>query len=248
MIKDLADGSRAVGLGNRGEFTHPVTVRWSDLGLKGRQPVRDLWRQKNLGLVRRPLRDRGRPTRGGTGQGRTLSSSRARDAGGPARARWEELPEFASSRWALTRDKERPLARAFVGCFRLRRVHPSSVRRSSGRGDRTSSPSPVSRSRAWPADAPERSGCGRCATLGARLMAFPLVDRMLFIREMPDGPWLPGARSDRDRRWGLGRVLYWVRPEGIASTGAGWEADRVGMGVERGAGGGLAGIRGPGRG
>ncbi len=49
MIKDLADGSRAVGLGNRGEFTHPVTVRWSDLGLKGRQPVRDLWRQKNLG-------------------------------------------------------------------------------------------------------------------------------------------------------------------------------------------------------
>lgn len=29
-----------------------MTARWSDLGVKGRQPVRDLWRQKNLGRFR----------------------------------------------------------------------------------------------------------------------------------------------------------------------------------------------------
>ncbi|HEV2971654.1 MAG TPA: NPCBM/NEW2 domain-containing protein [Pirellulales bacterium] len=47
--KSLEDGAKAVGLFNRGEMPSRVTARWSDLGLSGNQPVRDLWRQKNLG-------------------------------------------------------------------------------------------------------------------------------------------------------------------------------------------------------
>jgi alpha-galactosidase len=47
--KDLEDGSKAVGLFNLGEIPEKVTVSWSELGIKGPQMVRDLWRQKNLG-------------------------------------------------------------------------------------------------------------------------------------------------------------------------------------------------------
>jgi len=48
--KDMADGSKAVGLFNRDDREpRPVAVRWSDLGLKGKCRVRDLWRQKDLG-------------------------------------------------------------------------------------------------------------------------------------------------------------------------------------------------------
>jgi alpha-galactosidase len=47
--KDLEDGTKAVGLFNRGESEVPLTVKWSDLGLQGKQAVRDLWRQKDLG-------------------------------------------------------------------------------------------------------------------------------------------------------------------------------------------------------
>jgi alpha-galactosidase len=47
--KDMEDGSKAVGLFNRSEFEAPVKVTWKDLGLKGKQRVRDLWPQKDLG-------------------------------------------------------------------------------------------------------------------------------------------------------------------------------------------------------
>jgi alpha-galactosidase len=47
--KDLSDGSKAVGLFNRGEGTAEVTVKWADLGLSGQCQVRDLWRQKDAG-------------------------------------------------------------------------------------------------------------------------------------------------------------------------------------------------------
>jgi alpha-galactosidase len=50
--KDLADGSKAVGLFNLGEGESSVEVKWSDLGLKGRKHVRDLWQQKDLGRFR----------------------------------------------------------------------------------------------------------------------------------------------------------------------------------------------------
>jgi alpha-galactosidase len=47
--KDMADGSKAVGLFNRSSAETQVTAKWSDLGLQGTQTVRDLWRQKDLG-------------------------------------------------------------------------------------------------------------------------------------------------------------------------------------------------------
>jgi alpha-galactosidase len=48
--KKLADGSKAVGLFNTGtNGTITVTVKWSALKIHGRQTVRDLWRQKDLG-------------------------------------------------------------------------------------------------------------------------------------------------------------------------------------------------------
>lgn len=50
MAKDMEDGSKAVGLFNLADNgTQPVVVKWSDLGIKGRCIVRDLWRQKDLG-------------------------------------------------------------------------------------------------------------------------------------------------------------------------------------------------------
>ena len=50
MIKNLADGSKAVGLFNRGKSTAEVTVNWSELELSGKQSVRDLWHQKIMGV------------------------------------------------------------------------------------------------------------------------------------------------------------------------------------------------------
>ncbi len=47
--RPLSDGTMAVGLFNRGLGETRVTARWSDLGLKGSQTVRDLWVQKDLG-------------------------------------------------------------------------------------------------------------------------------------------------------------------------------------------------------
>jgi len=47
--KDMEDGSKAVGLFNRGKAAATVTANWSDLGLTGKLKVRDLWRQKDLG-------------------------------------------------------------------------------------------------------------------------------------------------------------------------------------------------------
>ncbi|UCG47747.1 MAG: NPCBM/NEW2 domain-containing protein [Phycisphaerales bacterium] len=48
--KDMEDGSKAVGLFNTGEFETKVAARWSDLGVRGKQRVRDLWRQKDIGI------------------------------------------------------------------------------------------------------------------------------------------------------------------------------------------------------
>ena len=47
--RDLEDVSKAVGLFNLGEQPAKVTVTWQELGIKGPQMARDLWRQKNLG-------------------------------------------------------------------------------------------------------------------------------------------------------------------------------------------------------
>jgi alpha-galactosidase len=47
--KPMADGSLTVGLFNRGEKAAPMTVKWSDLKLKGPQRLRNVWNQKDLG-------------------------------------------------------------------------------------------------------------------------------------------------------------------------------------------------------
>lgn len=49
MIKSLEDGSKAVGLFNRGKNAADVSVDWTSLQLSGKQSVRDLWHQKVLG-------------------------------------------------------------------------------------------------------------------------------------------------------------------------------------------------------
>jgi alpha-galactosidase len=49
--RPLEDGTVAVGLFNRSPETATVTAKFSDLGLSGSQPVRDLWQHKDLGRV-----------------------------------------------------------------------------------------------------------------------------------------------------------------------------------------------------
>ena len=56
LAKDLEDGSKAVGLFNRGELQTWMTVKWSDLRINGPRRVRDLWRQKDLGRYQREFR------------------------------------------------------------------------------------------------------------------------------------------------------------------------------------------------
>ncbi|MFN3485504.1 MAG: alpha-galactosidase, partial [Planctomycetota bacterium] len=51
-VKEMEDGSKVAGLFNRGEAEAVVTARWADLGVAGSQRVRDLWRQKDLGVFR----------------------------------------------------------------------------------------------------------------------------------------------------------------------------------------------------
>jgi alpha-galactosidase len=47
--RELADGTQAVALFNRGSEAAIVEVRWKDLGLTGPQVVRDLWSKRGLG-------------------------------------------------------------------------------------------------------------------------------------------------------------------------------------------------------
>ena len=48
--KEMEDGSKAIGLFNRGELESRVTAKWEALGLPSKNHVRDLWRQKDLGV------------------------------------------------------------------------------------------------------------------------------------------------------------------------------------------------------
>jgi alpha-galactosidase len=49
LIKDLADGGKAVGLFNQGTRATEVSVSWTALGIADARTVRDLWRRKDLG-------------------------------------------------------------------------------------------------------------------------------------------------------------------------------------------------------
>ena len=50
LVKELADGSKAVGLFNLASHSRKISVVWNDLGISGNQLVRDLWRQKEIGF------------------------------------------------------------------------------------------------------------------------------------------------------------------------------------------------------
>ena len=50
MAKPLEDGGWAVGLFNRNKDKANVTAKWKDLGISGKWKVRDVWRQKDLGV------------------------------------------------------------------------------------------------------------------------------------------------------------------------------------------------------
>lgn len=47
--RPLFDGSQAVGLANPNPWASRITVHWSELGLKGAHPVRDLWLHTDTG-------------------------------------------------------------------------------------------------------------------------------------------------------------------------------------------------------
>ena len=48
-VRELEDGSKAAGLFNRADAAATVAADWTELGVHGKQTVRDLWRQKDLG-------------------------------------------------------------------------------------------------------------------------------------------------------------------------------------------------------
>lgn len=50
-IKELKDGSKAMGLFNRSDADAEITAKWSDAGLSGRQKVRDVWEHKDLDVA-----------------------------------------------------------------------------------------------------------------------------------------------------------------------------------------------------
>jgi alpha-galactosidase len=49
LVKELEDGSKAVGLFNLSEQPAKLSVSWADLNLTGKQRIRDVWRQHDLG-------------------------------------------------------------------------------------------------------------------------------------------------------------------------------------------------------
>lgn len=52
FLKPMEDGSWAVGLFNLSEENREIQMAWKELGLTGPQYVRDVWRQRDLGLFR----------------------------------------------------------------------------------------------------------------------------------------------------------------------------------------------------
>ena len=50
MVKDLYDGSKAVALFNHSKTSREVSVDWAELQISGKHTIRDLWRQKVIGI------------------------------------------------------------------------------------------------------------------------------------------------------------------------------------------------------
>jgi alpha-galactosidase len=52
-VKDLKDGSKAVGVFNLTTKAKAISFSLADIGLSGKCKVRDLWRQKNMGVIKK---------------------------------------------------------------------------------------------------------------------------------------------------------------------------------------------------
>lgn len=52
MVKNMADGSKSLGLFNRNKKPMEVTATWNELQISGAQKLRDLWREKEIGIYR----------------------------------------------------------------------------------------------------------------------------------------------------------------------------------------------------
>ena len=50
-MKELADGSRAIGLFNLAQSPQEISVTWKQLGLAGPQRVRAVWAHLDLGTL-----------------------------------------------------------------------------------------------------------------------------------------------------------------------------------------------------
>lgn len=48
--RPLNDGSWAIGLFNLGEEQQPISITWDELSISGKQIIRNLWEQKNMGI------------------------------------------------------------------------------------------------------------------------------------------------------------------------------------------------------
>lgn len=57
--KPLSDGTTAVLFLNKDSLPHDLTVTWEQVGLKGSQPVRDLWLEKDLGIFKESFTAKG---------------------------------------------------------------------------------------------------------------------------------------------------------------------------------------------
>jgi hypothetical protein len=51
-MKELKDGSKAIGLFNRSDAAQDVELVWNDVGLTGKQKLRDLWLRKDAGIMK----------------------------------------------------------------------------------------------------------------------------------------------------------------------------------------------------
>lgn len=49
-VKELEDGNKAIGIFNLSDTYQNISVRWNELDLSSKEKVRDLWRQKDLGV------------------------------------------------------------------------------------------------------------------------------------------------------------------------------------------------------
>ena len=60
-VKAMEDGSKAVGLFNRSLKEITVSAGWLQLGIYGKQRVRDVWRQKDLGVFEKSFSSKVQP-------------------------------------------------------------------------------------------------------------------------------------------------------------------------------------------